>query len=1104
MLGIKHKATILIGYWILTLHAAVAIEYPLLSHQVVETEGAPVKYRNNPNYYLSNILVEPTDTLLAFYNTVFPDLASNEYVVQGNVTGIKPRTEELEHDLQIDNRYSPNYYKINSSTGSVERQLVRTPFDQILISWESDLFVESNTHFYFKARNKFEDETYLYSYNKTTDSLENITNINASYALGGFDSLLLCNNALYLKVWWQGEYNPVTERYDIPVESGLYTVTTGGFERVAFYQDNRLPYALHCDETKGSIILDYLPGGYQKFDLATKALSQFKTLPFDVFQVIVDENLWVYPKDNIIGGAITYFDLSSEALVTKPLPENVASGPYPVEAFNTLYIQSYNQQTDTLFYNQVLESGDVSSTQFSSSGTSLLSGSEYFDKVTNTEYRLALYQLYAKTNSTLSSRDISESDGSFSGTENVIGINDGKLLVFNYPPESSSFVPSEVTPILRVVDLESGIIVENNSLGDVHGIVQSYSTFPDYEEVDTYTYFGRVALKAVSLNANLPQDTRTYVIESEPDFAKAYPDLNSFSSSFRRDDGELIYNFIEGLYPSYTVPYIYTDTWHVTCDGEFAYKGYVFNVFSNLSGGSVQFGKCNLDSLEVESVSFNIATLSQVVRYGDSLYFGGRSADGTIGEEIWRFNMDTLQLSNAMQNVNGSDYLADGIGIYFLKVVGDYLTFDLSSCPTTGTCLTDAFFGAKFNTDGWLEDPVEYNLQGRTELDSGVRLKVSNTAVFDNTLVTISPFKPYWEAQPGPNRVKVNEVAIFDFSDGIAYTIAPLPEQEVNGIKYQWIPQEVINHRGNPVILAQGRPSVTEVNISTLERYQFEPRYYALFQYDFEQGSYSLYGVIPTDDLLGEPQHLRGISGEIYFTREDNGQGQQPNLYHLSSSRPYHAPWVDFSALPSGTELIRTAAGKPDYLKVVNNDTSQVTITLPVYSSFAWTAIIAESDAPSSGNAVINYNDEGVTITYTVNTAVEVDSLFLTLTDEYNNAVRLKIQIELSNIVKNDVDGDGKSDLLWRSYAKGWNFLWTMDGAFMSSATPINVVASNEWDMVGQGDYDADGKSDIFWRNNTSGQNFVYLMDGSSIKNRYSLNYVTGGDGSIIICICLN
>jgi len=99
----------------------------------------------------------------------------------------------------------------------------------------------------------------------------------------------------------------------------------------------------------------------------------------------------------------------------------------------------------------------------------------------------------------------------------------------------------------------------------------------------------------------------------------------------------------------------------------------------------------------------------------------------------------------------------------------------------------------------------------------------------------------------------------------------------------------------------------------------------------------------------------------------------------------------------------------------------------------------------------------------------------------------------IKSAVKNDLNADGKSDLLWRSYDKGWNFLWTMDGTDMSSATPINVVVSNDWDMVGQGDYDTDGKSDIFWRNNYSGQNFIYLMDGASIKNRYSLNYVTGG-----------
>jgi uncharacterized protein YegL len=92
--------------------------------------------------------------------------------------------------------------------------------------------------------------------------------------------------------------------------------------------------------------------------------------------------------------------------------------------------------------------------------------------------------------------------------------------------------------------------------------------------------------------------------------------------------------------------------------------------------------------------------------------------------------------------------------------------------------------------------------------------------------------------------------------------------------------------------------------------------------------------------------------------------------------------------------------------------------------------------------------------------------------------------------VKNDVDGDGKSDLLWRSSARGWNFLWAMDGVQTKQASPINVVQDEGWLMAGQGDYDADGNSGIFWRNTLTGQNFIYLMDGLTIKSRKVLNYV--------------
>jgi outer membrane protein assembly factor BamB len=99
--------------------------------------------------------------------------------------------------------------------------------------------------------------------------------------------------------------------------------------------------------------------------------------------------------------------------------------------------------------------------------------------------------------------------------------------------------------------------------------------------------------------------------------------------------------------------------------------------------------------------------------------------------------------------------------------------------------------------------------------------------------------------------------------------------------------------------------------------------------------------------------------------------------------------------------------------------------------------------------------------------------------------------------VRNDVDGDGNSDILWRSAARGWNFLWAMDGVAFKQARPINVVQDAGWGMDGQGDYDGDGKSDILWRNSITGLNFIYLMDGTTIKSRSVLNYVDAPDWAI-------
>ncbi|WP_166636847.1 FG-GAP-like repeat-containing protein [Cognatilysobacter terrigena] len=129
---------------------------------------------------------------------------------------------------------------------------------------------------------------------------------------------------------------------------------------------------------------------------------------------------------------------------------------------------------------------------------------------------------------------------------------------------------------------------------------------------------------------------------------------------------------------------------------------------------------------------------------------------------------------------------------------------------------------------------------------------------------------------------------------------------------------------------------------------------------------------------------------------------------------------------------------------------------------------------------------------------------------------------------RNDMDGDGRSDLLWWNAGSGVVAYWVMNGSqFLSGAnyglgsglqpassgyttagaradllfrrpadrmlinfansgsgfqpTAIGNYAS-DWNVAGQGDVDGDGKDDIFWRHPTAGYFAYWLMDGAVYK----------------------
>lgn len=68
----------------------------------------------------------------------------------------------------------------------------------------------------------------------------------------------------------------------------------------------------------------------------------------------------------------------------------------------------------------------------------------------------------------------------------------------------------------------------------------------------------------------------------------------------------------------------------------------------------------------------------------------------------------------------------------------------------------------------------------------------------------------------------------------------------------------------------------------------------------------------------------------------------------------------------------------------------------------------------------------------------------------------------------NDIDGDGKSDMLWRSDSKNYWAYWTMDGASKSSGASYSV--GPDWNVVASGDFQGDGRLDLIWSNGYSMQ----------------------------------
>lgn len=82
-----------------------------------------------------------------------------------------------------------------------------------------------------------------------------------------------------------------------------------------------------------------------------------------------------------------------------------------------------------------------------------------------------------------------------------------------------------------------------------------------------------------------------------------------------------------------------------------------------------------------------------------------------------------------------------------------------------------------------------------------------------------------------------------------------------------------------------------------------------------------------------------------------------------------------------------------------------------------------------------------------------------------------------------DFNGDGRSDVYWRSSASGECYIWTMNGVQPIAVNLAHNEPDQSWQVANSGDYDGDGRDDIFWRNRSNGQNYIHLLNGPVVKS---------------------
>jgi len=137
--------------------------------------------------------------------------------------------------------------------------------------------------------------------------------------------------------------------------------------------------------------------------------------------------------------------------------------------------------------------------------------------------------------------------------------------------------------------------------------------------------------------------------------------------------------------------------------------------------------------------------------------------------------------------------------------------------------------------------------------------------------------------------------------------------------------------------------------------------------------------------------------------------------------------------------------------------------------------------------AGFTFNLSGNTLTYTGGSlTLTGGAVQLAASAAAGGGVQLTVQSVVPvNDVRNDFNGDGRSDVLWRNVdGQLSNWLGTASGGFTPNNANAATFVPTAWQIVGTGDFNGDGRDDILWRH-TDGtlSNWLATANGGYVAN---------------------